>query len=77
MRQDPSQQLHPAETQELITSLQKEEGAYVRFTLDSHGCLRSLFWATAEQVRRVRRQRVCAPQLATCAARVADDQRLC
>jgi hypothetical protein len=50
IRQYASPALDPADTCDLITDLQKEEGAFVRFTLDSQGCLRSLFWATAEQV---------------------------
>ena len=50
MRDSSSGVLPAAETQDLITLLQKEEGALVRFTLDSQGCLRSLFWATADQV---------------------------
>jgi hypothetical protein len=38
------------DTQDLISDLQKQDGAFVRFTLDSQLCLRSLYWATAEQV---------------------------
>jgi hypothetical protein len=50
IRKYKSTTLDENDTQDLISDLQKEEGAFVRFTLDSHNCLRSLFWATAEQV---------------------------
>jgi hypothetical protein len=51
MHKYTSPALDPEDTQNLISDLQKEEGAFVRFTLNSQGCLRSLFWATAAQVR--------------------------
>ena len=58
IRKRSSTTLDANDTQDLISDLQKEEGAFVRFTLDSHNCLRSLFWATADQVRHERVQRM-------------------
>jgi hypothetical protein len=58
IRKCSSTTLGANDTQDLISDLQKEEGAFVRFTLDSHNCLRSLFWATADQVRHERVQRM-------------------
>jgi hypothetical protein len=46
--------LDPKEAQKLVTEVGEQPGAFVRHILDGQGCLRSIFWATPEQVQEYR-----------------------